>query len=156
LTSDELTREITTEGRKNRMVFRYYHLGVCTILLLVSLANGKPSNPVATECNCANDAVCIKSGNRADCYCLPEWQGERCDIPREYKRNTIKINSQNSKISVRSTPCSFAPTFCKNGGICQNDSPSKELYCACPDAYVGTRCEDPSRTYYHILTFRFR
>ncbi len=149
MTSDELTREITTEGRKNRMVFRYYHLGVCTILLLVSLANGKPSNPVATECNCANDAVCIKSDNRADCYCLPEWQGERCDIPREYKPSKIKINFQNSRIDARNAPCSLVPNLCTNGGLCQYLN--KNYSCACTDAYVGTRCQDLSRTYYYFV-----
>jgi hypothetical protein len=135
------------------MFFRYYHLGVCTILLLVSLANGKPSNPVATECNCANDAVCIKSGSRADCYCLPEWQGERCDIPREYKPTKMKINFQNSRIDARNTPCSFVPTLCKNGGLCRYESSSKKLSCTCPDAYFGPRCEDPSRTYYRSGLF---
>jgi len=117
------------------------------IMLFLSLVNGYPSDKNGEQCfnYCSNDAVCLTVNNNRQCYCLPEWDGQLCDIPRT--DHQIKF-TQNTRNNLRNTPCTYVPTLCKNGGICYFDEGvTNKVACQCPYPYDGPRCEEYSLCY---------
>jgi len=121
------------------------------ILLLISMIfviNGYPSSDnLDDQClnYCSNDGICVIIKNQPQCYCLPEWEGELCKDPREYKLIQFDPSQRNQMSSARNHPCSLVPpNFC-NGGLCQYDGTA--FTCACPFDKAGTRCELASRTF---------
>ena len=114
---------------------------VATIILAAPSASSKDS--VCAD-HCQNDGVCVAPNGRAQCYCLPEWQGDRCGEPRPYKPNQQSNMDTARRLTSRVTPCSLAPPdLCLNGGLCQFTNNSYS--CACPMTFMGPRCADPSR-----------
>jgi hypothetical protein len=131
-------------------------LSICCIILFISLINGYPSNTDHDKCvnYCSNDAVCLMVDNNATCYCLPEWEGKFCDIVRQKRTNKPSISTkQITRNNLRSVPCDYVPTLCKNGGLCYVDDQTTKLACQCPYPYDGARCEEYSGMYKTFYTY---
>ena len=96
---------------------------------------------------CSNGAICQVKDNEPLCYCFPEWDGERCDLPREVPQDYEPINSNiQLKIQSRSGPCDLVPGLCLNGGMCfVNDTATgPKLSCQCTSDFAGLRCDEIS------------
>jgi Notch-like protein len=130
-------------------MFARYVVEMCVVLLSLLLVNGYPSDKNGKQClnYCSNDGVCLIMDNKAQCYCLPEWEGERCDLPRI--NHEMKFKKTN--IQLRNSPCTYVPTLCKNGGVCFFDDQEKKLACQCPYPYDGPRCDEYSACYNYCL-----
>jgi len=117
------------------------------LILFISLVNGYPSDINNDRCinYCSNNAVCLTVNNKPQCYCLPEWDGQFCDIIRKQKSNqNISQIKQMSKNNLRNVPCTYVPDLCKNGGVCYLDDGTNKLACQCKYPYGGTRCDEYS------------
>src|SRR5690348_1818449 len=96
-------------------------LNIYGFILLIELINVNSLRINDERClnYCSNDGICLIINNKPECYCLPEWDGERCDIVRQIKTNyqskSIKLIHRNY---LRNDPCTFVPNLCKNGGVC--------------------------------------
>jgi len=126
------------------------------MILFISLVNGYPSDINHDQCinYCSNDAVCLTVNNKPQCYCLPEWDGQFCDIIRQPQTNqNLPQIKQISRNNLRNTPCSYAPDLCKNGGVCYLDGTSNKLACQCPDTYSGPRCTEYSGMSNYFIRF---
>ena len=126
--------------------YYYYQtiLGL-TIITLLRNVNFVQTSPTKNECAdyCSTGGVCLESNAGPKCICLPEWGGERCDIPE--KSTLIKSLSITRRIAAdpSSDPCSYLPSnFCKNNGICFVDQTTNKFTCQCRDPYAGQYCED--------------
>lgn len=120
------------------------------ILLNLSSINGYPSSTNSDQClnYCLNDGICVLSESSPQCYCLPEWKGEHCNVIRKSNSNKKLISKEylRTNINLRNHPCSLAPpNMCKNGGQCQYEE--KEYSCICPYTHIGKRCEEESRKF---------
>ncbi|CAF1365719.1 unnamed protein product [Adineta steineri] len=119
--------------------------------LFQSSVYGYPSNDDAnvkqcSKSDCSNNGVCLLMNNIRQCYCYPEWQGEKCNLIREFKKDSNKQVKQISRITSRNTPCSYVPDLCKNSGVCYLGD-DKKLACQCPYPYDGARCQEYSVCY---------
>jgi hypothetical protein len=103
---------------------------------------------------CSNDAICKVNDGIIQCYCLPEWDGERCDIPREIPQD-YQFLDENFQVKgeFRSTPCDLVPGLCLNGGVCYvNETASgAKLSCQCLFPKAGPRCEETSGKIFSIF-----
>jgi hypothetical protein len=127
------------------MVLHRYYSNVFALIIIFSLVNANLSQltTATKECMnyCSSGGVCLKSNNGPKCICLPEWTGERCDIPREFTLTKQMRASQIDTISLRNNLCTIAPLgYCQNGGVCYvNDG---TFACYCPYPYIGDYCEN--------------
>ncbi|CAF1306272.1 unnamed protein product [Rotaria sp. Silwood1] len=124
-------------------MFNRYSLIISGIIFLISLANGYPSNDINNKCvnYCSNDALCLIINNNPRCYCLPEFDGERCQMIRTTNRNTrikFKQITENNPINPL---CSYVPDLCHNGGTCdvEESASGPKFICRCPISYDGSR-----------------
>ncbi|CAF1130864.1 unnamed protein product [Adineta steineri] len=111
-----------------------------------SSVNGFPSNEKIELCSnyCSNDGICVVVDEYRQCYCLPEWTGEKCDdIKEDEIYNDIQNTNGKSRAIERSPECAVAPPgMCLNGGLCKFDNGS--FACQCPHTYIGKRCQESS------------
>ncbi|GBM44837.1 Cadherin-related tumor suppressor [Araneus ventricosus] len=68
---------------------------------------------------CFSGSSCHQDGTSFRCVCAPQYQGERCDIPRKESCTT---------------------SLCKNGGTCQ-EAPNSGFFCLCRPGFKGLVCE---------------
>ncbi|CAF1093691.1 unnamed protein product [Rotaria sordida] len=129
------------------MFYRFSYLSIGGIFLLISLVNGYPSGINTEQClnYCFNDAVCLMNNNNPTCYCLPEWEGERCDIVRKVVQNDPVQFKKINRTILRNDPCSYVPTLCNGKGVCYVDG--GKLTCQCQYPFAGTRCDEYSLCY---------
>jgi len=115
---------------------------LCLMILLISSIDGYPSDHNSeNDCSnyCFNNGICVSPDNIRQCYCLPEWEGERCDSVRESDTIYIDPSQQTIKYDLRNHPCTLVPNLCANGGLCQFENNS--FSCACTHQFYGKRCE---------------
>jgi len=115
------------------------------LILLISMINGYPSDVVNDQCvnYCSNDAVCLPTANNNNpqCYCLPGWDGERCDIVAQVQQTYRIDKKQILRSNLRVSPCSYRPDLCVHGMCFVNNS---QLACMCEADWAGARCEEIS------------
>ena len=134
------------------MVSQRYYLGIAALLAALSFVHAHPSSMNTKECldYCANNGICVIINDAPRCYCMPEWEGERCDSAR---RLTVDQEEDQSIMRIarpRSPECAYVDDdFCKNGGLCRFDKSS--FGCTCKPAFIGFYCELPSREYHVLL-----
>jgi hypothetical protein len=122
---------------------------ICGIILLITFIDVNSLSLNNEKClnHCSNDGVCLVIETKVQCYCLPEWEGERCDKatikPPSYQLEKNEMLRNN----FRNAPCSYVPTLCQNGGVCFLNETSKKLACKCPYDWDGARCEERSVCY---------
>lgn len=113
----------------------------------VFIIDAHPSTINKDKCDnyCFNDGVCVLNDGQVQCYCLPEWQGQRCQSIRQDDVLRTIDNEAMVRVAARSPECLRAPpNMCLNGGLCTFENSSYS--CACPVTHIGKRCQDPSRT----------
>lgn len=94
---------------------------------------------------CSKNAVCWTQKEIIKCYCLPEWDGENCDIPRETPTDYQFLDEKSKmKSEFRSTPCDFYPNLCNGRGLCFVNETAGKLACTCQYPYAGLRCDEIS------------
>merc|ERR1711972_1123157 len=85
------------------------------IFVCQSLVESYPSNDPRCLNYCSNEnGLCLIENDQPTCYCLPEWEGERCDSIRTISEKKPLM----TRIQARNTPCTYVPDLCKNGGVC--------------------------------------
>merc|ERR1719242_588687 len=86
---------------------------------------GQRCEIVLEQCDtnpCQNDALCFIHDDSYECYCVPDFHGERC----QYKYND----------------CMLPPLpKCFNGGRCIDGV--DQYKCSCTEGYSGKNCECP-------------
>ena len=118
----------------------------CAFFVLLSVAYGFPAATKDKRClnYCSNDGVCVIVKDAPQCYCLPEWEGEKCeDVREETSEGEEEEIIVMGRSNLRNDPCSLVPGLCKRG-LCQIKD--NKYFCACPYEYSGKRCELDSRT----------
>ena len=116
---------------------------------------------------CSSDAQCKNGGSCIfdSCICAYGYSGTHCENRLQcasdfhcFQRGKCELDLQtnttfcncNSNSSGRyggvfcekTVPC-HASGFCLNGGLCRRDSVATNVfYCACPDGFVGSNCQD--------------
>ncbi|CAF1532151.1 unnamed protein product [Adineta ricciae] len=119
----------------------FVQLTVFGILLCQNLVQSYPSNDPRCLNYCSNEnGICLIENDQPICYCLPEWEGEHCNLIRKSNEKVPLM----SRIMTRNTPCTFVPDLCKNAGVCYLDETTKKLACKCPYPFDGTRCGEYS------------
>src|SRR5579871_266336 len=115
------------------MIFQIYYLW----LLIISMINGNLLNSTPKKClnYCSNDGICVLKDNSPECYCLPEWEGEHCNLPRQFIPNQGNDFIIMARTNLRASQCSLKPDLCKNGGVCYFKD--NKYGCACPDTHYG-------------------
>jgi hypothetical protein len=117
-------------------------------LILLLLINNINSSVIRNEkClkSCFNDAICSIKNEIIQCYCLPEWDGDRCDIPREIQTDYEFLDeNQIIKTQDRSDPCLLISNLCNGHGTCFLNETSNKLSCQCAYPYAGPRCNERS------------
>lgn len=128
------------------MASNRYNLVLCILLLGCSFTFGYPERIVSEECAsvCGDRGFCQTQNGQPTCLCFPEWQGERCNIPRQYFPEQHKSVLNTRRIQTRFFECSLVPNLCANG-VCQFIN--NTFSCECPFDFIGTRCETPSRKF---------
>jgi hypothetical protein len=133
---------------KTRKMFIKIVLGLFLInnINSLSIRNGKCSD------YCSNDAMCAVENGIPQCYCLPEWDGDLCDIPREIP-TSYQFLEKNSKLKseFRSSPCDFYPNLCNGKGLCFLNG--TKLACTCVYPNAGLRCDEISGLFTFLLKF---
>lgn len=127
---------------KGNMFVRVF---ICVFLPLVT---AYPSS----KCQgyCSNDAVCVIEQDEPVCYCLPEWEGERCDLVRE-ENFSVREEEVMERSSILSPECALAPPKMCGVGVCIFSN--KTYSCACPVTHFGPRCQKASRRFYFSYLF---
>ena len=128
------------------MSFQLYSFSSVFIISLLPLISGFPSDINEKKClnYCSNDGVCVIIDENPQCYCLPGWKGNRCDIVRPYNPNEPIKSEPMSRYQLRVHPCDLVPpNMCLNGGLCTFEN--NTYSCSCGYQYIGGRCEIPSR-----------
>lgn len=75
---------------------------------------------------CENDALCLMENNQINCYCVPDYHGDRCQYQYD--------------------ECQLGPR-CMNGGTCIDGIDN--FTCSCPPDLTGVLCEcliEPNNT----------
>ena len=131
------------EKKEKNMFVRLF---ICVFL---PLAIAYPSNKCKNYC--LNEAVCVIKQDEPVCYCLPEWEGEQCDLVRQENFSVEEEEQGEGEImersSARSPECLLAPpNMCLNRGICRFENNSYS--CECQPEFTGKRCKEPSRMFF--------
>ena len=126
------------------MVFSRRCMILFIAIMAVSLAHGilQKRAPPGYENLCGNRGVCVIDDDSPTCYCLPEWEGERCEFDREYVPNDEEAYEEAKQNKARFDECLYVPGLCENGGLCVFN---KTFSCVCPFTHIGARCETVSR-----------
>lgn len=116
------------------------------LLLIGLLFIGIESRLIDYKCSksCSTGGFCLKLNEEGKCYCLPEWEGELCDIPSEKPQTYEFLKKNQMRNSVRSVPCDYVPDLCQGRGICIFNETAKKVGCVCQYPYAGARCEEIS------------
>ena len=137
---EEISMELETKDEE--MSFGSIIGTIVCLLFVVQIESGL----IDLKCSksCSNGGFCLKLTEKEKCYCLPEWEGETCQIASEIPQTYGFLSKSQLKSAPRSSPCDFVPDLCQGRGMCFfNDSISK-LSCVCQYPYAGARCEEIS------------
>ncbi|XP_030228106.1 protein crumbs homolog 1 [Gadus morhua] len=104
---------------------------------------------------CQNRALCRSRGNGFACFCVPGFQGRRCQIDVDECVSAPCLNGATCEDRVGRFTCRCPPGFtgstcqlqidkcqsqpCLNGGGCHDTNQS--FACTCPPGFHGDRCE---------------
>lgn len=120
---------------------------LCGVILLTLFIIETNCTAVHKRCSksCLNDGFCLEINAKSRCYCLPEWQGEYCEQPREAPTTyTFITKNQLLRNTDPSDLCGYVPNLCQGRGACYVNETANTLSCQCVYPYAGSRCADYS------------
>ena len=102
---------------------------------------------------CKNNGGCLNYFGEAECICVNDFTGDKCEIPPEgndYISSLIhNLNNHKCEYTITAVVRSFIlitgyvdpcqPNPCENNGICSNKNGDAE--CNCVDGFTGLACE---------------
>ncbi|UJR29552.1 hypothetical protein I4U23_010769 [Adineta vaga] len=110
--------------------------------VFIPLITSYPSNKCPSS-YCSNDAVCVIKENEPICYCLPEWEGERCDLIRQDNFDEQLEDEFDERSIIRSPECLLAPPGMCVHGVCIFNN-NNTYSCQCQPEFIGKRCKEVS------------